>query len=88
MNDFTQPYTPEGKHPEDAIYEVKTLANKLRDIQEDHFERLSNWLNLTEEGKEFLFDYIYSVDNANDEINNFAHYLEILEKEYKNLIQK
>ena len=87
MSDFTQPYTPEGKHPEDAIYEVKTFVNKLQDVQEDYVQRLSKGLNLTEEGEEYLFDYIHNTDNKNREIDDFAHYLEILNKNYKNLIK-
>ena len=88
MSDYTQPYTPEGKHPEDAIYEVKMFFNKLKDVQDDYFERLSKGLNLTEEGKEYLFDYIYNIDNKNREIDDFAHYLEILGRNYENLIEK
>ena len=88
MSDFTLPYTPEGKHPEDAIYEVKMFFNKLKDVQDDYFERLSKGLNLTEEGKEYLFDYIYNIDNKNREIDDFAHYLEILGRNYDTLIQK
>jgi hypothetical protein len=88
MSDFTLPYTPEGKHPEDAIYEVKMFFNKLKDVQDDYFERLSKGLNLTEEGKEYLFDYIYNIDNKNREIDDFAHYLEILGRNYETLIEK
>ena len=85
MSDYTQPYTPEGKHPEDAIYEVKTFINKLQEVQDDYFERLSKGLNLTGEGKDLLFDYIYNIDNENDKIDDFAHYLETLNKNYLNL---
>jgi hypothetical protein len=88
MSDFTQPYTPEGKHPEDAIYEVKTFVNKLQDVQEDYVQRLSKGLKLTQEGEEYLFDYIYNIDNKNREIDDFAHYLEILGRNYENLIEK
>lgn len=88
MSDYTQPYTPEGKHPEDAIYEVKTFINKLQDVQEDYVQRLSKGLKLTQEGEEYLFDYIYNIDNKNREIDDFAHYLEILGRNYENLIEK
>jgi hypothetical protein len=88
MSDFTQPYTPEGKHPEDAIYEVKSFFKKLQDVQEDYFQRLSKGLKLTEEGEEYLFDYIYNVNNDDQEIDDFAHYLETLNKNYKDLISK
>ena len=88
MSDFTPPYTPEGKHPEDAIYEVKMFFNKLKDVQDDYFEKLSKGLNLTEEGKDFLFDYIYNVDNKNDEVDDFFHYLKKLSNNYENLIFK
>ena len=88
MSDYTQPYTPEGKHPEDAIYEVKTFINKLQDVQEDYVQRLSKGLKLTQEGEEYLFDYIYNIDNKNREIDDFAHYLEILGRNYETLIEK
>lgn len=88
MSDYTQPYTPEGKHPEDAIYEVKMFFNKLKDVQDDYFERLSKGLNLTEEGKDFLFDYIYNVDNENDGVDDFFHYLQNINKNYETLIEK
>ena len=88
MSDFTLPYTPEGKHPEDAIYEVKMFFNKLKDVQDDYFERLSKGLNLTEEGKDFLFDYIYNIDNENDQIDDFFYYLENLNKNYEDLLNK
>lgn len=88
MSDFTLPYTPDGKHPEDAIYEVKTFVNKLQDVQEDYFQKLSRGLKLTQEGEEYLFDYIYNIDNKNREIDDFAHYLETLGKDYKNFIKK
>lgn len=88
MSDYTKPYTPEGKHPEDAIYEVKSFFEKLRDVQDDYFERLSKGLNLTEEGEDFLFDYIYNVSNDDQQIDDFSHYLETLNKQYKDLIRK
>jgi hypothetical protein len=88
MSDYTQPYTPEGKHPEDAIYEVKIFINKLQDVQEDYIQRLSKGLKLTQEGEEYLFDYIYNIDNKNREIDDFAHYLEILGRNYETLIEK
>lgn len=88
MTDYTKPYTPEGKHPEDAIYEVKSFFDKLRDVQDDYFERLSKGLNLTEEGKDFLFDYVYNVSNDDQQIDDFGHYLETLNKNYEDLINK
>jgi hypothetical protein len=88
MTDYTKPYTPEGKHPEDAIYEVKSFFEKLRDVQDDYFERLSEGLNLTEQGKDFLFDYVYNVSNDDQKIDDFAHYLETLNKNYEDLINK
>jgi hypothetical protein len=88
MSDYTKPYTPEGKHPEDAIYEVKMFFNKLKDVQDDYFERLSKGLKLTEEGKDFLFDYIYNVDNENDGVDDFFCYLQNINKNYETLIQK
>jgi hypothetical protein len=88
MTDYTKPYTPEGKHPEDAIYEVKSFFEKLREVQDDYFERLSVGLNLTEGGKDFLFDYVYNVRNDDQQIDDFAHYLKTLGKNYEDLIKK
>jgi hypothetical protein len=88
MSDYTQPYTPDGKHPEDAIYEVKSFFDKLKDVQDDYFERLSKGLNLTEDGRDFLFDYIYNVENDDQQIDDFAHYLETLNKNYEDLIKE
>jgi hypothetical protein len=88
MSDCTQPYTPEGKHPEDAIYEVKEFFRKLQDVQDDYFQRLSEGLKLTEEGEEYLFDYIYNVSVYDQKIDDFAHYLETLGRNYKDLIKK
>ena len=88
MTDYTKPYTPEGKHPEDAIHEVKSFFEKLRDVQDEYFERLSEGLNLTEQGKGFLFDYVYNVSNDDQKIDDFAHYLETLGRNYEDLINK
>ena len=88
MSDYTKPYTPKGKHPEDAIYEVKDFVKKLQDVQEDYFQRLSKGLKLTEEGEEYLFDYIYNVNNDDQEIDDFAHYVQTLGKNYRNFIKK
>ena len=81
-------YTSKGKHPEDAIHEVKTFINKLQEVQEDYFQRLSKGLKLTEEGEEYLFDYIYNVNNDDQEIDDFAHYVQTLGKNYRNFIKK
>jgi hypothetical protein len=88
MTDYTKPYTPEGKHPEDAIHEVKSFFEKLRDVQDDYFQKLSKVLKLTEEGEEYLFDYIYNVNNDDQEIDDFAHYVQTLGKSYRNFIKK
>jgi len=87
-NNTFKTYTPEEKHPEDAIHEVKTFINKLQDVQEDYFQKLSKGLKLTQEGEEYLFDYIYNVDNDDQEIDDFAHYVQTLGKSYRNFIKK
>ena len=81
-------YTPKGKHPEDAICEVKEFVKKLQDVQEDYFQRLSKGLKLTQEGEEYLFDYIYNVNNDDQEIDDFAHYAQTLGKSFRNFIKK
>ena len=82
MNKNTLQYTPEGKHPEDAIHEVKSFFNNLKDVQNSYFDKLTKDLNLTKEGEDYLFDYIHNVNDADEEIDDFSHYLETLGRNY------
>lgn len=52
----------EPRHPEDAIFEVKTFVNQLSAVQEEKFQLLCTQLRLDEKGKDWLFDYVYNCD--------------------------
>ena len=73
-------------HPEDAIYKVKTFVNELQKVQNNYFEELVNTLYLTEEGQDWLHDYIYN--SGEGEYDDFNHYLQEYKKSYEDLIQK
>ena len=78
-------YTPEGQHPEDAIFKAKTFINELQKVQEEYFTKLTNDLNLTKEGEDWLFDYIY---NTADDCgyDGFDHYLADYKKKYEDIV--
>jgi len=78
-------YTPDGMHPEDAIYKVKTFINELQKVQEKYFNELVDDLNIDKIGEEWLFDYIY---NGDDEYDGFDHYIEKSGKKYDDFIIK
>jgi len=53
-------YTKSGRHPDDAIYDAKAFLNELSKIQEQYFVNLCEDLELDEEGKSWLFDFIHN----------------------------
>lgn len=77
-------YTPDGQHPEDAIFKAKTFINELQKVQEEYFIKLSKDLNLTKEGEEWLFDYVYN--EPDDTYDGFDLYLEDFKKKYENMV--
>lgn len=77
-------YTPDGMHPEDAIYKAKTFINELQEVQETYFNKLVDDLKLTKEGETWLFDYIY---NSDDQYDGFDHYLQDFKKKYIDFIK-
>lgn len=79
-------YTPDGMHPEDAIFKVKTFLNELSKIQEDYFQKLVNDLHLNEEGVDFVFDYIHN-SGEDGETMEFTEYLEKFNKKYDEMVQ-
>jgi hypothetical protein len=81
----TEHYTSDGRHPEDAIYKAKTFINELEEVQKTYFDRLAYELNMSKEGEEWLFDYVY---NAFDEYDDFEHYLTQFNKTYNDMIKK
>jgi hypothetical protein len=78
-------YTPEGKHPEDAIFKAKTFINELEAVQENYFNKLVSELNLTKEGEEWLFDYVYNTP-CEDNFDDFQDYLRAFKKTYKEVV--
>jgi hypothetical protein len=83
----TKNYTKDGRHPEDVIYEVKTFINQLQKVQEDYFNKLVQNLNITKEGEDWLFDYVYNSTDE-DKYDGFDHYLEDYKKKYDDMVTK
>lgn len=83
----TKNYTKDGRHPEDVIYEVKTFINQLQKVQEDYFNKLVQNLNITKEGEDWLFDYVYNSTDE-DKYDGFDHYLEEYKKKYDDMVTK
>lgn len=76
-------YTPDGMHQEDAIYKVKTFVKELQNVQETYIKNLVKYLNLNEDGEEWLFDYIY---NSDETVDDFQHYLEPFKRKYEDML--
>jgi hypothetical protein len=73
-------------HPEDEIYKVKSFIKELEEVQEKYFSRLVESLNLSKEGEDWLFDYIYN--SSESEYDDFQHYLNGFNKKYEEMIKK
>jgi len=73
-------------HPEDYIYQVKTFVNELQKVQTEYFQELATSLSLTEEGQDWLHDYIYNSEDG--EYDDFSHYLEEYKKTYEELVRQ
>jgi len=83
----TENYTPEGMHPEDAIYKTRTFIRELQKVQNEYFSKLSSDLKLTKEGEDWLFDYVYNSTDE-DKYDGFDHYLEDYKKKYDVMVTK
>jgi hypothetical protein len=83
MNNNKQHYTPDGMHPEDAIYKVKTFINELQKVQENYFNKLVSDLKITKESEDWLFDYIY---NSDETVDDFSHYLDLFKRKYEDML--
>jgi hypothetical protein len=73
-------------HPEDQIHKAKTFINELEKVQEEHFARLIENLNLSKEGGDWLFDYIHN--SSENEYDDFQHYLNGFNKKYEDMTKK
>ena len=59
------------KHSEDKIYKIKAFVKELNVVQDTYFESLCEDLGMTDEGRDWLFDYIFN----NSEPETFEEYL-------------
>lgn len=80
-------YTQDNKHPEDVIHKIKSFINELQIVQNTYFENLVSELNLTKDGEDWLFDYIYNTTEE-DKYDDFEHYLQDYKKTYEDFVQK
>lgn len=80
-------YTTQNDHPEDRIFRDKEYINRLQKHIDEVYEKLSLDLRLNDEGKNFLFDYLYNEDRDiefEDFLNNLGYrYDEIAFKKRK-----
>lgn len=58
-------------HPEDEIYKVKQFIKELSNVQELYFNTLCEELNLTKNGEEWLFDFVFNHQDS----ETFEEYL-------------
>ena len=56
----TQHYSRLNEHPEDRIFRDKEYIKRLYKHLDDIYNEACRDLRLTDEGKDFLFDYIYN----------------------------
>jgi hypothetical protein len=67
------------KNPEESIKYVKNFISELTVIQNTYFDGLCEGLGLTEEGRDWMFDYVFN--NAPGS-NTFEEYLKGYEKTF------
>ena len=53
-------YTKRGEHPEDRIFKDKEYITRLNKHIDDIYEKLCLDLNLNEDGKDAIFDFIFN----------------------------
>lgn len=85
LNMKNKNYTQDGRHPEDAISEVKTFINELQKVQEQYFSKLALDLKITKEGEDWLFDYVYNTSDE-EKYDGFDHYLQDYKKNYGDMV--
>lgn len=78
--------TTDGRHPEDAIYEVVSFFKKLNELMNLEFSRLYKSLNMNHQGIKILQEYINAC--RDHDFEDFSHYLETINKDYNKLIKK
>jgi len=72
-----QHYTNKNEHPEDRIFRDKEYINRLQKHIDEVFERLSRDLrvNVDDALKDYLFDYIFNVDDKDLEFEDYLNKL-------------
>ena len=80
-------YTPDGQHPDDAIANVKNFINELSNVQEQYFNKLVGDLRLTDEGADWLFDYIYN-SGEDGKYLTFEEHMSFYKKTYDELVEQ
>lgn len=72
-------------HIEDEIFRVKNFINELTKIENAYFDKLAADYNLNEDGKNWLFDYIFNSGDDGEKMD-FQEYLDKFEVEFNSLI--
>jgi hypothetical protein len=72
-----QHYTRQNEHPEDRIFRDKEYINRLQKHIDEVFEGLSRDLrvNMDDALKDYLFDYIFNVDDKDLEFEDYLNKL-------------
>jgi len=73
-----------NEHPEDRIFRDKEYINRLQNHIDEVYKQLSLDLRLNDEGREFLFDYLYNEDREIE----FEEYLDNLGYKYDQIAFK
>lgn len=72
-------------HIEDEIFRVKNFINELTKIENAYFDKLADDYNFTEDGKNWLFDYIFNSGEEGDKLD-FQEYLDSFDIEIGSLV--
>ena len=68
-------YTNQNQHPEDRIFRDKEYINRLQKHIDEVYEELARDLRLNDEGKDYLFDYIFNEMNNDLEFEDYLYKL-------------
>jgi hypothetical protein len=80
-------YTPDGRHPDDAILEVQKFIQELSKVQDAYFQKLVTDLKLTPKGADYLFDFVYNC-GEDDNMDSFEEYLERYSRcDYEDIVE-
>jgi len=64
-----------NEHPEDRIFKDKEYINRLQKHIDEVYEELSRDLRMNMEGKDYLFDYIFNIDDKDLEFEDYLNKL-------------